>query len=81
MDTALNSERRLEADHTTIGRWSSATVPNWNSGCAVISSQLTSPGDLPPKTSPEGDRWARIEGRIESLIQDRVRSRSHDFSR
>ena len=29
----------------------------------------------------EGGRWDRVEGRIESLIQDRVRSRSHDFDR
>ena len=29
----------------------------------------------------EGDRWDRVEGRIESLIQGRVRSRSQDFSR
>ena len=28
-----------------------------------------------------GDRWGRVEGRIESLIQGRVRSRSHDFDR
>ena len=28
-----------------------------------------------------GDRWDRVEGRIESLIQGRVRSRSHDFDR
>ena len=29
----------------------------------------------------EGDRWDRVEGRIESLIQGRVRSRGQDFSR
>ena len=28
-----------------------------------------------------GDRWDRVEGRIESLIQGRVRSRGWDFSR
>ena len=28
-----------------------------------------------------GDRWDRVEGRIESLIQGRMRSRGHDFSR
>ena len=28
-----------------------------------------------------GDRWDRVEGRIESLCQGRVRSRSHDFDR
>ena len=28
-----------------------------------------------------GDRWDRVEGRIESLIQGRVRSRGQDFSR
>ena len=43
--------------------------------------KVTGGSDLPPQTSPEGDRWARIEGRIENLIQDRVRSCSHDFSR
>ena len=40
----LLSERGLEADHTTIWRWSSATVPNWRCGGAVISNQPTSPG-------------------------------------
>ena len=29
----------------------------------------------------QGHRWGRVEGRIESLIQGRVRSRSHDFDR
>ncbi len=29
----------------------------------------------------EGDRWDRVEGLIESLIQGRVRSRGQDFSR
>ena len=28
-----------------------------------------------------GHRWDRVESRIESLIQGRVRSRSHDFDR
>ena len=28
-----------------------------------------------------GDRWDRVEGRIESLIQSRVRSREHDIGR
>ena len=28
----------------------------------------------------DGDRWDRVEGRIESLIQSRARSRSHDIS-
>ena len=28
-----------------------------------------------------GERWDRVEGRIESLIQGRVRSRGQDFSR
>ena len=28
-----------------------------------------------------GDRWDRVEGRIESLIQGRVRSRGWDFGR
>ena len=27
-----------------------------------------------------GDRWDRVAGRIESLIQGRVRSRGHDIS-
>ena len=27
-----------------------------------------------------GGRWDRVEGRIESLIQGRVRRRGHDFS-
>ena len=40
----LLGERGLEADHTTIWRWSSATVLNYRSGCAVISSQRTGPG-------------------------------------
>ena len=26
-----------------------------------------------------GDRWDRVAGRIESLIQGRMRSRSHDI--
>ena len=43
--------------------------------------KVTGGSYLPPQTSPEGDRWARIEGRIENLIQDLVRSCSHDFSR
>ena len=33
------------------------------------------------KKRKAGDRWDRVEGRIESLIQGRVRSRGQDFSR
>ena len=28
-----------------------------------------------------GDRWDRVEGRIESLIQGAMRSREHDIGR
>jgi transposase-like protein len=40
----LFAERGLEADHRTIWRWGNVTVPNWNSGCAAISSRPTNPG-------------------------------------
>jgi len=40
----LLAERGLEADTRRSGVGFNVTVPNWNRGCAVISSRPTNPG-------------------------------------
>src|SRR5208282_5604718 len=50
----LLAERGLAADHTTIWRGCNDTVPDWNSGCAVISNRPTNPGGLTRPNSSAG---------------------------
>ena len=62
----LINERGLEADHTTVWRWFSATSQNWNRGCVLTSSQSTNPGVWMRRIFGVKGRWCYLYRAIDS---------------